>query len=154
MSEAGSGSAGTAAGCLSGGETPNVARRDVVKGYFVTHSGMRILTYPKCLYVMEVRSAGCFKIGVAKSPDQRLVGLQVGNHALIDHLVHTTIGAGGIDSDLLERTLHDYFAPYRLNGEWFGCCLWELLPSIWYEFFPDPMDPDYRFPRLCECNVG
>lgn len=53
------------------------------------------------------------KIGVAKSPAARLDELQVGSPVPL-HVIWKTRGGR-----VLEGSLHKYFAPYRIHGEWF-----------------------------------
>lgn len=53
------------------------------------------------------------KIGVAKNTKARLDELRVGSPVPL-HLIWKTQGGRA-----LEASLHEYFAPYRLHGEWF-----------------------------------
>lgn len=53
------------------------------------------------------------KIGVSDNPEARLADLQVGSPVPLLLLWRTPGG------QRLESALHDYFAPYRLHGEWF-----------------------------------
>ncbi|CAL9648598.1 GIY-YIG nuclease family protein [Streptomyces sp. enrichment culture] len=53
------------------------------------------------------------KIGVATRPEARLDDLRVGSPVPL-HLIWKTRGGRA-----LESVLHEYFAPYRIHGEWF-----------------------------------
>jgi hypothetical protein len=68
---------------------------------------------PSYVYFIQAGDGGPIKIGIARSPERRLIELQVGNHAKLRILALTPGGWGE------ERALHDKFAALRLNGEWF-----------------------------------
>lgn len=53
------------------------------------------------------------KIGVAAKPEARLDDLRVGSPVPL-HLIWKTRGGRALESGL-----HEYFAPYRIHGEWF-----------------------------------
>lgn len=74
-------------------------------------------------FVYFIRAAGAVKVGWAKDPEQRLRELQTGNP---DRMVLLRVIPA---EKTLEGDLHQYYAPWRLNGEWFA--LLGLLPDIW-----------------------
>jgi hypothetical protein len=56
---------------------------------------------------------GAIKIGLARSPERRLISLQCGSP------IQLRILAQGPGSQRDERALHQRFAAHRLHGEWF-----------------------------------
>lgn len=65
------------------------------------------------MYAIQVGEDGPIKLGVAKSPRERLATLQVGNHAELRGLGAWRIWVSE------ERDYHDRFAEHRIRGEWF-----------------------------------
>jgi hypothetical protein len=65
------------------------------------------------VYFIQAGEHGPIKIGVSKAPGKRLQQLQT-SHAESLHL--RAVEVGGRE---LEMALHERFAAYRMNGEWF-----------------------------------
>jgi hypothetical protein len=66
------------------------------------------------IYFIQSGTSGPVKIGLSKTPVQRVSKLQTGNpRELI--LRHVIPGDRGVESEL-----HDRFKPARIRGEWFG----------------------------------
>ncbi|WP_406425660.1 GIY-YIG nuclease family protein [Streptomyces sp. NBC_00842] len=65
------------------------------------------------VYLIGSPVSRAVKIGVSNDPDARRADLQVGSPVPLMVLWKTRGGQA------LESALHDYFAPYRTQGEWF-----------------------------------
>jgi hypothetical protein len=66
------------------------------------------------VYAIQAGESGPVKIGIAKSPRERLSTLQTAHY---EHLHGIAIWRGGRDQ---EKLLHETFADSRLIGEWFN----------------------------------
>jgi hypothetical protein len=68
---------------------------------------------PSLIYFIADRAKGEVKIGISKTPDKRLAGLQVGNGNDLEILVTVE----GDESD--EAYMHNRLQKYHKRGEWF-----------------------------------
>jgi hypothetical protein len=58
-----------------------------------------------------------YKIGSSKQPDKRLSQVQTGNPMRVS-LIHQVFTS---DCAKLEKSFHNYYSQYRVEGEWFEC---------------------------------
>jgi hypothetical protein len=75
-------------------------------------------TRTQCVYFISAPS-GYWKIGVAIDPWDRLKTLQIGHHEKLTLINASDCEADGIAAVDYERTLHEFLAPLRVQGEWF-----------------------------------
>jgi hypothetical protein len=76
------------------------------------------------VYLIGSPQARPVKIGSSFDPDSRLADLQVGSPVPL-HVLWKTQGPRA-----LEKSLHEYFAPYRSHGGWFDFGEEEPLPLV------------------------
>jgi hypothetical protein len=75
------------------------------------------------VYFIHSKEARCLKIGISNNPEKRLQALQTGSPHKLEILKTQETN----DARKLERELHETFADFRLNGEWFSDDVLELL---------------------------
>ena len=72
----------------------------------------------KCVYVIQNKCANVLKIGITSDINQRLNTLMA--HSGCEMIVlYSTIPVS--NSELIEKTMHEFFKEYRFYGEWFKC---------------------------------
>lgn len=80
------------------------------------------------MYVYLIKNSGddTYKIGVAKSPNNRLKQLQTANpfNLLLIEMYETE------NAYKIEKTLHRYFSHLKKEGEWFSFSISEELDFI------------------------
>ncbi len=92
----------------------------------------------KLVYFAQAASGGPIKIGVSRDPVRRVRALSIGSPDAIELLATLP---GGV---WLEGKLHEYFADYRLHGEWFDEDTPALSELIEAAIDPRYEDPDFR----------
>jgi hypothetical protein len=67
----------------------------------------------QALYIIQAECGGPIKVGIAQSPEARVVELQTGNPYPLRVIAQFDESAN------LEKVIHRQFADFRLSGEWF-----------------------------------
>lgn len=65
------------------------------------------------MYIIQMENTGQVKIGTARNPWKRLIGLQTASPYKLNMLYFT------MATDQDEKDNHELFKKYRLQGEWF-----------------------------------
>lgn len=107
-----------------------------------------IETREQAVYLLSVPS-GHYKIGRAKSPEDRIRLLQCGNPERITLEGSSQISAGGLDAAEMERRVHQLLRDYRTSGEWFKAST-DLIYGAWKYAWMSMAHPDVtsRYERL------
>jgi hypothetical protein len=75
--------------------------------------------YPAYVYIIKRAGDGCIKIGVARNPKKRLKQLQTGSNVEL-FIVGCFPYKSRMEAFEMERQLHERFAIFRQEGEWFS----------------------------------
>ena len=78
-------------------------------------------------YVYILKCNTSYKIGVAKSVEERIKTLQTGNSQLIEEIYRVHVGSTAYS---VENKLHKMYNHCRLEGEWFALCADEVNTII------------------------
>lgn len=76
------------------------------------------------VYLMQAEGTNRFKIGYSKNPEQRAMSLKFPQMPFKIKLLYQF---RCLNMNWWERSLHDYYSEYRVNGEWFD------IPNSQYE---------------------
>lgn len=82
------------------------------------------------VYVLGASRDGPLKIGIATDPSQRLRTLQIGNPATLSLYWVFPYICPSRHAERWENALHRIFAPWRLQGEWFGVPIEYVVAAI------------------------
>jgi uncharacterized Rossmann fold enzyme len=73
------------------------------------------------IYILECQTCGLVKIGYSATPDRRMKTAAREHRAKGDRRGHIMAHHGFMPGDRPEeRALHEAFAEFRVEGEWFG----------------------------------
>ena len=76
-------------------------------------------SYVYCIQERSRDANAPIKIGIARSPEQRLTNMQVGNPMLL--AIYGLIGPmSDADAAILENEIHINMSKHRIRGEWFS----------------------------------
>lgn len=100
--------------------------------YFIARRDEYEIDSPK-YYVYLISDGEYIKIGIAKDVNNRLSDLQVANARKLD-LVCSIPTKSYKDALKLETFLHNQYAMFKMNGEWFNILHYIQIPQ-WEDFF-------------------